>query len=176
MGALSGPLDPELRFAAMLELALLHGAGLVEGAEEHHLGLAAAYLRHAAGASAARMGAKLCSPFMREVLTSGSDGLRYECSVSHTSAFGAASEMSAQPARPPSARRPCRASSASPSGRTTASSPSTASWSGRRSERLLSVAWLLSASSVGTTRTFADTSRSPLPERVSAPQPRCSCA
>jgi len=50
----SGPLDPELRSAALLELALLHGAQLQEGREAHHLGCAAAYLRLAAAAAAAR--------------------------------------------------------------------------------------------------------------------------
>ena len=50
----SGPLDPELRNAALLELALLHGAQLQEGREAHHLGCAAAYLRLAAAAAAAR--------------------------------------------------------------------------------------------------------------------------
>ena len=50
----SGPLDPELRGAALVELALLHGAQLQEGREPHHLGCAAAYLRLAAAAAAAR--------------------------------------------------------------------------------------------------------------------------
>ena len=50
----SGPLDPELRGAALVELALLHGAQLQEGREPHHLGCAAAYLRLAAEAAAAR--------------------------------------------------------------------------------------------------------------------------
>jgi hypothetical protein len=50
----SGPLDPELRGAALAELALLHGAQLQEGREPHHLACAAAYLRLAAAAAAAR--------------------------------------------------------------------------------------------------------------------------